>query len=269
MGIIDLPQLLRESKKPTSKLSELSESILGVDTSIWLNKAIFSSTEFCHSFCQEPSISVAHIIDLYMDSMLSLFEKNSIKLLFVLDGARNPLKADTNTARKKSSDDAHFEVMNLIKTMNTDNIRRINQLKKSSVYVREDIVAGFVSWCTRKNQRVVCAFMEAEWELMRLESDGIIDGVVSEDSDCLVLGSKLVVQLLDKSAAPSDCNCTLVYGTRWYDLIDQEVISSPTIAERADFAVLMGCDYLPRAFGNSIAKIQPFLSVGGVKGVQF
>ena len=93
--------------------------------------------------------------------------------------------------------------------MNTDSIKRINQL-----YVREDIVAGFVSWFTRKNQRVVCAFMEAEWELMRLESDGIIDGVVSEDSDCLVLGSKLVVQLLDKSAAPSDCNCTLVYGTR-------------------------------------------------------
>ena len=80
-----------------------------------------------------------------MDLMLSLFEKNSIKLLFVLDGARNPLKADTNPARKKSSDHAHFEMMNLINTINTDNIRRINQLKKSSVYVREDIVAGFVS----------------------------------------------------------------------------------------------------------------------------
>lgn len=100
--------------------------------------------------------------------------------------------------------------------------------------------------------------MEAEWELIRLESDGIIDGVVSEDSDRMVLGSKLVVQLQNKSAAPSDCDCTLVYGTHWYDLIDQDVISSPRIAERADFAVLMGCDYLPRAFGNSIAKIQSF-----------
>jgi 5'-3' exonuclease len=106
MGITDLPKLLRESKKPTSKPSELNDCVLGVDTSIWLNKAIFSSTEFCHSFCQVPSISVAHIIDVYMDSMLSLFDRNSIKLLFVLDGARNPLKTDTNKARKKSSDDA-------------------------------------------------------------------------------------------------------------------------------------------------------------------
>ena len=151
MVITDLPKLLRESKKPTSKLSELSASILGVDTSIWLNKAIFSSAEFCHSFCQEPSISVAHIIDLYMDSMLSLFEKNGIKLLFVLDGARNPLKADTNTTRKKSSDDAHSEMVNLISTKNVDNMKRINQLKRSSVYVREDVVAGFVSWCTRRD----------------------------------------------------------------------------------------------------------------------
>jgi XPG N-terminal domain len=138
MGITDLPTLLRESKKPTSKLSELNDSVLGVDTTIWLNKAIFSGAEFCYSLSQEPSI-------FYIDSMPSLFERNSIKLLFDLDGARDPLKADTNNAMKKSSDDAHSEMLDLISTKNTDNMRRINQLKKSSVYVREDIVASFVS----------------------------------------------------------------------------------------------------------------------------
>ena len=81
MGIKDLSKQLRESNKPASKLSELKDYILGVDSSIWLNKAIFSSPEFCHSFHQEPRVSVAHLIEMYMDSMLSIFEVNSIKLI--------------------------------------------------------------------------------------------------------------------------------------------------------------------------------------------
>jgi hypothetical protein len=32
-----------------------------------------------------------------------------------------------------------------------------------------DILADFVSWCSRKSIKNVCAFMEAEWELRRLE----------------------------------------------------------------------------------------------------
>ena len=54
--------------------------------------------------------------------MLSLFERSSIKLLFELDGARNPLKADTKKVRKKSSDDAHFEMVDFTNSKNADNI---------------------------------------------------------------------------------------------------------------------------------------------------
>ena len=90
-------------------------------------------------------MSFAHIIDMYMDSLLSVFEANDIKLLFVLDGSKNPLKKDTNVARKKKSDDAYSEMLDLIKTNDTEKRKRINQLKKQALYVREDVVAGFVA----------------------------------------------------------------------------------------------------------------------------
>ena len=51
-------------------------------------------------------------------------------------------------------------------------------------------------------------------------------------------------------------NCSFVYGSRWYDFVDQEMINCPTLSERSDVAVLMGCDYLDRAYGNSIVKIK-------------
>ena len=63
--------------------------------------------------------------------------------------------------------------------------------------MREDILADFVVWCTRKEIMYVCAFMEAEWELTKLEKDGVIYAVVSEDSDLFVLGCKVMIQLLD------------------------------------------------------------------------
>lgn len=151
-------------------------------------------------------------------------------------------------------------MVDLLKGNDIGSIKRINQLKKNSVYVTEDIVAGFVIWCGKKNQKVVCAFMEAEWELIRLESDGIIDGIVSEDSDCLVLGCKLAVQLLSKTVNPLEPNCSFVYGTSWYDFVHKEMIDSPSISERADLAVLMGCDYLDRVHGNSVLKIKTCFS---------
>ena len=257
MGVKDLSKELRASNALVSKLSDLSGKILGVDVSIWLNKALFSSPEICHSFHQDPKIAVGSNIEPYLNSMHSLFLDNDIKILFVLDGARNPLKAATNSARQKMSDNAKTEMTNLINTHDPEHMRKINIFKKKSLYVREDIVADFISWCDSKHLKYVCAFMEAEWELCRLEADGIIDGVVSEDSDCLVLGCKLVIQQLNKGSDPLGLNCSFVRRQTWVDLVSG-VIPDPTQSEFSDFAVLLGVDYLDRASGNSLTKVKSF-----------
>ena len=257
MGVKDLSKELRASNSLTSKLSDLSGKILGVDVSIWLNIALFSSPEIYHCFHQDPKVTVGPIIESYLNSMHSLFVANNIKILFVLDGARNPLKASTNTARKKKSDDAKIEMTNLMNTHDPEHPRKINIYKKKALYVREDIVAGFISWCDYKQLNYVCAFMEAEWELCRLEADGVIDGVVSEDSDCLVLGCELVIQQLDKGSDPVGLNCSFVRRQTWLDLVSG-VIPDPTMSELSDFAVLLGVDYLDRAYGNSITKVKSF-----------
>lgn len=103
-----------------------------------------------------------------------------------------------------------IEMTNLMNTHDPEHLRKINIYKKKALFVREYIVAGFISWCDSKQLNYVCAFMEAEWELCRLEADGVIDGVVFEDSDCLVLGCELVIQQLDKGSDPVGLNCSFV-----------------------------------------------------------
>jgi 5'-3' exonuclease len=125
MGVQDLSKELRASKNLVTNLSDYSEKILGVDASIWLNKAIFASPEISLLFHQEPRVTVGHLIDQFFDRLLSVFEANSIKILFVIDGARNPLKALTNDARKKKSSEATEEMENLIMSGDFENMRRI------------------------------------------------------------------------------------------------------------------------------------------------
>ena len=123
--------------------------------------------------------------------------------------------------------------------------------------MRYDILAGFVQWCDDKSIRYVSAFMEAEWDLCKLERDGIIDAVASEDSDCFVLGCVNIIQLIDIRVSPTESNCTILSGNRWSDYV-KEVLPDATLGDMADFAVLLGVDYLDRAFGNSISKVKGF-----------
>ena len=99
MGVKNLSKELRAPNSLVSKLSDLSGKTLGVDVSIWLNKALFSSPEIYQFSNLDPKVNVGPVIESYLNSMHSLFIANDIEILFVLDGARNPLKAATNIAR--------------------------------------------------------------------------------------------------------------------------------------------------------------------------
>lgn len=103
MGVQDLSKELRPSDVRSSLLSSLSGKIVGLDASIWLHKCLFSSPEMTTLFHQLPPVSIAHIVDRYFNQLHAVFEVNSITILFVLDGARNPLKAHTNELRQKKT----------------------------------------------------------------------------------------------------------------------------------------------------------------------
>ena len=125
--------------------------------------------------------------------------------------------------------------------------------------MREDILAEFSQRCRRKGVKYVCAFMGAEWELTRLEKDGVIDAIVSEDSNFFVLGSKVMIQRLDINLDDGGINCSVVTGRVWYDYVSK-VLPNPSKGEMADFAVLLGVDYLDRACGNSMDNVEQFFA---------
>ena len=101
MGVQDLSKELRPSTKLTTCLSGFNGSTFGIYASIWLNKASSSSPEIGLLFHRLPSVSLRHLMSQYFNQLHNAFHSNNIRTLFVLDGARNPLKAATNELRKK------------------------------------------------------------------------------------------------------------------------------------------------------------------------
>ena len=81
--------------------------------------------------------------------------------------------------------------------------------------------------------------------------------MVSENSDCFVLGCKSMIQLLYINIDPLGLNCTLVTGSCWTSYVNN-ILPCPTTAQMADFALLLGVDFLYRAYGNSVNKVSPF-----------
>src|SRR5258708_16703598 len=105
----------------------------------------------------------------------------------------------------------------------------------------------------------VVAPYEADAQLTFLEKNGIVDGIITEDSDLLVFGCKLVLFKLD-----SDGNCTCIRRDRFPSVreISLHGWTDQQFREMAvgcffDFLlrllifkqILSGCDYLPSVPG--------------------
>ena len=86
---------------------------------------------------------------MYFNRLLAVFKANDIKIIFVVDGARNPLKTMTNETRKKKSSDATKELFELTDTGDYYNCKKITALKKKAVYVR-GCRSGFCSMVRSK-----------------------------------------------------------------------------------------------------------------------
>ena len=80
MGVKDLSKELRPSTKLTTRLSDFDGTTVGIDASIWLNKAIFSTPEMGLLFHQLPSVSLGHLVSQYFERLHSIFDSNNIKI---------------------------------------------------------------------------------------------------------------------------------------------------------------------------------------------
>lgn len=154
----------------------------------------------------------------------------------VFDGDYLPSKGGTEkerSAKRKESKRVGLELLKVGKTSQAH-----LELQKA-VNVTPEMARQLIEELKHHNIQYVVAPYEADSQLAYLERQGIINGILSEDSDLLVFGAKCLITKLDKYGECVEINRNHFTACREISLVGWS---------HADFrrmAMLSGCDYLP------------------------
>lgn len=161
----------------------------------------------------------------------------------VFDGDNLPSKAGTEKGRRERRKESRRLGLELLKLGKTSQAHL--ELQKS-VDVTPEMARMLIEELKHHNVQYVVAPYEADSQLVYLEQQGIIDGILSEDSDLLVFGAKCLITKLDKYGECVEVNrnhftaCREVSLVGWSD------------ADFRRMAILSGCDYLPSIGGMGL-----------------
>ncbi|KAJ9647030.1 Rad2 nuclease [Coniosporium tulheliwenetii] len=153
----------------------------------------------------------------------------------VFDGDYLPSKSGTEkerAARRRESKKTGLELLKLGKTSQAH-----LELQKS-VDVTPEMARLLIDELKIAGIRYIVAPYEADSQMAYLERKGIIDGILSEDSDLLVFGAKCLITKLDQYG-----DCVVIHRDD-FTACREISLAGWSDAEFRRMAILSGCDYL-------------------------
>lgn len=161
----------------------------------------------------------------------------------VFDGDRLPIKAATEAERAKGREESKKAGLELYRLQKWSQAHR--ELQKA-VDVTPEMALQLIDELKKIGVRYVVAPYEADAQLAYLERQGIIQGVLSEDSDLLVFGAKQLLTKLDQYGDCIEINRANFTACREISLVGW------SDAEFRRMAILSGCDYLASINGMGL-----------------
>ncbi|KAF2743662.1 exonuclease-like protein [Sporormia fimetaria CBS 119925] len=229
MGISGLLPLLKSIQNPCN-LRKFAGLTIGVDAYGWLHRG-----------------TAACAIELALDKPTTKyveFAMNRVRMLvhfgitpyLVFDGDYLPSKAETEKERAKKRRESKQLGLELLKLGKTAQAH--SELQKA-VDVTPEMARRLIEELKHHNIPYVVAPYEADPQLAYLEREGIISGILSEDSDLLVFGARCLITKLDKYGECVEIRRDQFTACREISLVGW------SDADFRRMAMLSGCDYLP------------------------
>lgn len=211
-------------------ISDFSGKVIAIDTSIFMYRFAYFSPNFISLFAK----------------MLDLFAKHNIVPVFVFDGKPPQEKTDTikeRNDRRKEMDDKitslknekeEKEKINTSKEELEELDKEINRLEKSNIKITGDKIACLKELFIQYNIHFIEAPCEGEKFCSWLVIKGYAHAVMTEDTDVIPLGAKLII----RSFTITDGSLEVFNLDTFKNKLgfnDENII---------DLAILLGCDYL-------------------------
>ncbi|KAK4160104.1 hypothetical protein QBC43DRAFT_220515, partial [Cladorrhinum sp. PSN259] len=220
--------LLKSIHRPT-ELKKYAGETFGVDGYVWLHRgAIACAIELAQGKPTRKYVNFAM-------ERVKMFKHFGVTPYLVFDGDYLPSKAKTEESREKRRRECMKTGLALLKAGKPSQAHM--ELQKA-IDVTPEMARHFIEELKKENIPYVVAPYEADAQLVYLERQGIISGIVSEDSDLLVFGAK---RLLTKMDGHGQC---VEINRKDFCLVREISLTEWTDNEFRHMAIFSGCDYL-------------------------
>lgn len=228
MGIQGLLPQLKSIQNPVS-LRRYEGQTLGIDGYAWLHRASCSCAY---------ELAVGKPTEKYLQffvKKLSMLRSFKIEPYLVFDGDAIGVKKDTEIKRREKRMESKTIAERLWKSGEKRNAMDYFQ---KCVDVTPEMAKCIIDYCKNQGIAYIVAPFEADAQMVYLEKNGLIQGIISEDSDLLIFGSRrLITKLNDFGECIEICRDDfnkLPHKFAMNKLSDQEI---------RVMVCLSGCDY--------------------------
>lgn len=231
------------SIKTAEHVKKYAGKTLGIDTYSWLHKGAFS----CAVELVQGTPTTRYVD--YCVERVKLLQHHGITPYLIFDGDYLPSKAGTEEGREARREDSRQKGLALLSTNKTAAM----EILQKAVDVTPLMARHVIEACKVLEVPYIVAPYEADAQLYYLERTGVIDGVISEDSDLLVFGVRLLITKMDRFG---DC---VELNRENFTLCKDISLAGWTDTEFRTMGILSGCDYLPSIKGIGVKKAHRYV----------
>ncbi|GJN89084.1 hypothetical protein Rhopal_002058-T1 [Rhodotorula paludigena] len=228
MGIGGLLPLLKEIQRP-ARIEEWKGKTVAVDAYVWLHRGAYGcANELAQGV---PTLKYVN----YAMHRVRMLKYHGVTPLLVFDGGLLPSKMGTEDSREEKRQNARAKGNAFLAEGKEGQAR---ECFVKAVDVTPAMAYQLIKALRREGFQYVVAPYEADPQLAYLEKAGIVDAIVTEDSDLLVFGCRNVLFKLD-----GEGNCVSISRDDFARCREYN-FAAWSDAEFRQMAILSGCDYL-------------------------
>ncbi|XP_014118858.1 PREDICTED: exonuclease 1 isoform X3 [Pseudopodoces humilis] len=237
MGIQGLLQFIKEAAEP-SHVKKYKGLAVAVDTYCWLHKGAYACAE---------KLARGEPTDFYVAFCMKLVQmllSFGIKPILVFDGCTLPSKKEVEKARRERRQASLLRGKQLLQEGRLSEAR---ECFGRSVNITHAMAHEVIKAARAQGVDCIVAPYEADAQLAYLNKVGIVQAIITEDSDLLAFGCKKVFLKIDKFGNGLEIDQSRLGNCKQLGNVFTE--------EKFRYmCILSGCDYLPSIHGIGLAK---------------
>ncbi|NWV43028.1 EXO1 Exonuclease, partial [Grantiella picta] len=237
MGIQGLLQFIKEAAEP-SHVKKYKGLTVAVDTYCWLHKGAYACAE---------KLARGEPTDLYVTFCMKLVHmllSFGIKPILVFDGCTLPSKKEVEKARREKRQASLLKGKQLLQE---GRLAEARECFGRSVNITHAMAHEVIKAARAQGVDCIVAPYEADAQLAYLNKIGMVQAIITEDSDLLAFGCKKVFLKIDKFGNGLEIDQARLGNCKQLGNVFTE--------EKFRYmCILSGCDYLPSIHGIGLAK---------------